>query len=744
MVREGGKVWVLTSAPVVPDPTPHPRREFPRVAAGGLGAEYLDICKVACLALPKCDVFYVHHAGTSCYLAGEDITEADRARAAAAKAGGWALGGGRGKGEVAKGSGTSGFACWRKTGTCDTIPTDHTGRGYCAAGNFGPVIVAGPPLTAGVGPAPDQAVTTIAPMLSATVDLRKWLDGTISTGLEAQDCGKTGLWSGSSCIMNEETLKGPLFAKYQAYNARKWDKDYTGMARRARFFDGVYEYNEYHTRFPSQTDYATHKFDKHCTPDQFDSEFYQHCDGAGNFVSESCSSTVSSYKYCLTKISTLFPEPDLGFLQGSSKILTFHPTPVFVGGNTRCSLVAAALDDLGLTGVSCIGDSSFLGWKFPETPHACTFSFGGIGGNNDAAQTQETRFDLVPGCEATTKQECKNAIKSFAEKYDSWYATNMVCARMDWGYGIQYGAMESNCGYFVKRRTRIPLADLGGGRVMFLEGASVAKCKKMCCALSWCNSFDVVRNKDSAGSVGSCRLHANDGALIEPTQYRGRTVMLGIGAPGISLVRDDSWDHFSGRYGTPVKDGTPLNGTDEEMSSSPRSPKNKDVLTSNLNAIPDIARIYEEAQATTFYIAAGVITVVCMCCGCYGYQVNVAEEEASHARKVFDRPNIENPYPNYVAPSDSACAWATITVGFKVFDMMSDWAVFAIAMHSPRLTVSSSIGDLNGGGHEALKWTSLFFCILGTLTWLPDHWSIVERTRTAGWALCVVFAEDLP
>ena len=218
-----------------------------------------------------------------------------------------------------------------------------------------------------------------------------------------------------------------------------------------------------------------------------------------------------------------------------------------------------------------------------------------------------------------------------------------------------------------------------------------------------------------------------DPNLVKATKLiRGHTVLVGGRAPGIALEFDHSWDHFSGRYGT-------ISSSDdsdaEMMSSWPRSPANKDVLAGNLNAIPGLSRIYEDTLATAFYTCAGVITCVWMCCGhcCF----DLLDEEHRHDR-------------DYVAPTYCAHVYVVITVGFKIFDLMSDWAVFAIAMHSPRLTVSSSIGELNGGGHEALKWTSLFFCILGTLTWVPDHFFTVNQSRTAAWALCVICAEDLP
>ena len=101
---------------------PTPRRLFPRVYKYNFRAGYLDTCKVACLALSKCDAFYVRHA-THCILVGEGITRADIALAAtASKVAPWGLWEGNGgKGEVVKTNGDSNYTCWRKSGAVGTL-----------------------------------------------------------------------------------------------------------------------------------------------------------------------------------------------------------------------------------------------------------------------------------------------------------------------------------------------------------------------------------------------------------------------------------------------------------------------------------------------------------------------------------------------------------------------------------------------------------------------------------------------
>lgn len=92
----------------------------------------------------------------------------------------------------------------------------------------------------------------------------------------------------------------------------------------------------------------------------------------------------------------------------------------------------------------------------------------------------------------------------------------------------------------------------------------------------------------------------------------------------------------------------------------------------------------------------------------------------------------------------------------KVFDWMSDWAFYAVSLHSPRFTEQSTFGSYRDDTYEGVQKASLAFCIIGTLLVISEWYGIgFVRKNTVLWGMnnhqiranigiFVIIFEDIP
>ena len=97
-----------------------------------------------------------------------------------------------------------------------------------------------------------------------------------------------------------------------------------------------------------------------------------------------------------------------------------------------------------------------------------------------------------------------------------------------------------------------------------------------------------------------------------------------------------------------------------------------------------------------------------------------------------------------------------LVLSCKVFDWMSDWAFYAVSLHSPQFTEQSSFGSFRNNTYEDIQRASLAFCILGTFLVVSEWygigfvqkdtelWGMNNHQIRANIGIFVILFEDIP
>jgi hypothetical protein len=153
-------------------------------------------------------------------------------------------------------------------------------------------------------------------------------------------------------------------------------------------------------------------------------------------------------------------------------------------------------------------------------------------------------------------------------------------------------------------------------------------------------------------------------------------------------------------------------------------------VAENLNNLEHMTRHIESQASVPFYIAAGLLTAVLTFIAAIAIK------------------NIHGECSNADLGGRHGAVWFKIILfASKLFDFMSDWAFFGIAVQSSRFTEYGAMGAQHANTFRVLQFVSLGFCILGTFAFAADVFSIIGDVESSSRRLaksCVILLEDIP
>lgn len=153
-----------------------------------------------------------------------------------------------------------------------------------------------------------------------------------------------------------------------------------------------------------------------------------------------------------------------------------------------------------------------------------------------------------------------------------------------------------------------------------------------------------------------------------------------------------------------------------------------------LRSLPGIMELEEKQTFTPFYVAVGLLTPMFFLCCCSQLSSKYEGEDAP-ASKSF---------------------WPAVILTCKFYDWTTDWAFYAIPLHSARFTETSAMGQYQADTFRHVQRASLAFCLIGTLFVAAEGYvigyfgdnehfeGVNKHTLRSYLGIIVIIIEDIP
>lgn len=153
-------------------------------------------------------------------------------------------------------------------------------------------------------------------------------------------------------------------------------------------------------------------------------------------------------------------------------------------------------------------------------------------------------------------------------------------------------------------------------------------------------------------------------------------------------------------------------------------------MAATLNMLDAPSRVREAARFVPFYRALVPIVLLCLF-GSFAY-VRHKKAGVEGGDNLFDCTGVFGMLTKLgltKSTVDSIVPASLLT--FKVFDLMSDWGMNTISLHSMRFTDLGKMGSgLGSGNFKRLQTASTFFCVCGTVLFLLDTAAYLKSLST--------------